>query len=485
VTEVTMSPGSAATGQPSGRIPKAQFKTFYDTTHDDGFIQSDLLHTRNVKAAEGTSLTRVTMNDVARGQRLRVQANVTGIDPNRTDVVTVDTHVKLRPDPAVIEVNGLSNAHVHVPVNIGALLRELNGDVGATANCVLYIDGVEVDRVQGLWIDAGSAIDCAFKHTFTEVGAHEVTILVENVAPGDFDHTNNAFVGEITIVGSGYRLRTSASYQEYQYEHHFRQHSTYHDADRRHEYIYEQGQEQRYVGLSMSASAPLIAPIGAGTQVTFTEALDGAPGVTGVDTISDARIQDSEYNTLNYMYDENGNVILDLDGNAIVHEFVYLRMRYVDISINGAIGGLYAQEYDSDFNGTLETVGTYVYLHRYTGDVLYYGREFESRADAAGNIYYEWQWGYENANTYGTGAFTSPAQSYDFQLDLTADRLYTTGPQRLLLDDAGLYEQREGPYDNSWAESYGDENIGGTNSWVQHYFFLNRYWTVQDLMFGE
>ncbi|MGI9166054.1 MAG: hypothetical protein ACR2G5_06670 [Pyrinomonadaceae bacterium] len=48
-------------------------------------------------------------------------------------------------------------------------MRELKGDVGATADLILYADGVEVDRANGVWVDAGGTVSCVFTHTFTSL----------------------------------------------------------------------------------------------------------------------------------------------------------------------------------------------------------------------------------------------------------------------------------------------------------------------------
>jgi hypothetical protein len=63
-------------------------------------------------------------------------------------------------------------------VNISAIVSEGNGDVGARADCVLYVDGAAVDRAKGIWVDAGDAVTCAFTYTFTDPGTHDVEIRV-------------------------------------------------------------------------------------------------------------------------------------------------------------------------------------------------------------------------------------------------------------------------------------------------------------------
>ena len=128
-----------------------------------------------------------------RNSLVQAQSNVRSIDGTRTDVVTVATEVKLRPD-----LRGDSALYVpprvtvNLPVSMWMPISEINGDVGARADCVLYVDGSRADVAVGIWVDAGSGADCMFTWTFTELGTHRVQARIENVVPGDYDDSNNA-----------------------------------------------------------------------------------------------------------------------------------------------------------------------------------------------------------------------------------------------------------------------------------------------------
>jgi hypothetical protein len=167
-----------------------------------GWVRGIMTHAK-VKAldAEGRLMFQYNVNNLdaerqqtqvgslARGQALQVQANVTGIDPHRTDVVTVTERVKLRPDLAVW-VAMAAEVPAMQPVPIFATVAELNGDVGAHANCSLIVDGRTVDWSYGVWVDAGDAVSCAFSQAFPP-GAHNVYVHVTGVEPGDWDEANN------------------------------------------------------------------------------------------------------------------------------------------------------------------------------------------------------------------------------------------------------------------------------------------------------
>ncbi|HEX5726177.1 MAG TPA: hypothetical protein VFX98_11970 [Longimicrobiaceae bacterium] len=123
------------------------------------------------------------LDGVPPGSTFRLQGNVRGIDGRRTDVVTVSGGFGLA---AAIEarIHAPDEAVVNTPTVITGTVTELNGQVGSRADCVLYVDGVRVDVADGIWVDAGDAVTCAFTHTFTETGGHDVEIRLEDPSTG-------------------------------------------------------------------------------------------------------------------------------------------------------------------------------------------------------------------------------------------------------------------------------------------------------------
>jgi hypothetical protein len=98
------------------------------------------------------------------GTRFQVQANVRGIDRNRTDVVTVTETSRLGPALST-SIDLPEQVTVGVPTTITGTVRETNGTVGTTTSCVLYVDGNEVDRADNVWVDAGDEVSCVFTYT--------------------------------------------------------------------------------------------------------------------------------------------------------------------------------------------------------------------------------------------------------------------------------------------------------------------------------
>lgn len=159
----------------------------------------------------------------ARGSSIQVQGNVRGIDPKRTDVVTVSTPAVLRPDVAVDSVAGPAQQMKNAQATFVATLSEKNGDLGAGASCVLSVNGTEVDTASGIWVDAGDSVNCQFAHSFAQPGTYTISVAATQVTPGDWDTANNQAQTTITIIepekkiaaGSLEAVQENSSYSNY------------------------------------------------------------------------------------------------------------------------------------------------------------------------------------------------------------------------------------------------------------------------------
>lgn len=182
-------------GAPPGNLDKVQVKGLNPT-------DAAAVWTRNYNRLAGGGYWTTRYAGLAAGSRLQVQANVSGIDPKRVGVVTLVETAKRRPDAAVTSLMAPATAIPGAPIAISATIRELNGDVGARADCRLLVDGAEVDRAEGIWIDAAGIVTCAFTHVFTTSGTQQVTVEVSAASPGDWDTANDAMSQAITIGGA-------------------------------------------------------------------------------------------------------------------------------------------------------------------------------------------------------------------------------------------------------------------------------------------
>lgn len=179
---------------PPGNLSKVQYKIL-----DPNGVNTGVARNYNGLIAGGYA--SYTIQTAPHGFQLRTQANIEGIDGPRTDVATVTTPVVYRPDLAVTAFAPPAQVPVNQTVSFGATVQELNGDVGAHANCVLYADGTEIDRANSIWVDAKGMVSCAFSAKFTTTGQKTLTVAVEQVVPGDWDLTNNSATAQITVVG--------------------------------------------------------------------------------------------------------------------------------------------------------------------------------------------------------------------------------------------------------------------------------------------
>jgi hypothetical protein len=191
-TELEVTAGVADGAEGPATLEKVQAKHFAP--------EGSFIRTVNHNALSGSARTTLVYTGLERGGAVQVQANVRV--PGRTGVVTVTETVHLRPDLRA-SLNAPSQVVAGLPVTITAVVTEGNGDVGARGDCVFYVDGAESDRANGVWVDAGGVVTCAFVHTFTGAGTHALRVQVENVAPGDFDPANNGASGTVQVTAPG------------------------------------------------------------------------------------------------------------------------------------------------------------------------------------------------------------------------------------------------------------------------------------------
>jgi hypothetical protein len=193
-----------------GSTPRVQVKAASpDGTHKftRNLVQSDTWH----GPANGSPGV-IEIQGVGHGDQVQLQAHVTGVDPHRVDVVTVTERVKRVPDLAVQLTGPAEPDHLTYATFLAAV-SELNGDVGATATCELYVDGALVDDARGVWVDAGDAVTCAFTWMFTLPGAHSVEVRVRN-AGREWDEANNTDAMTVVVNGTQARFRTSARFTQ-------------------------------------------------------------------------------------------------------------------------------------------------------------------------------------------------------------------------------------------------------------------------------
>jgi hypothetical protein len=169
----------------------------------------------NWNGLTGGSYFHQNVTGLGRGQYFQIQGNITGINGARTDVVTFGQKAALRPD---LMVSGISpsTGMANTPINITAVVQELNGDTGAWANCVLYVNNTFADQASGIWVDAGGTVSCMFTpRSFPSPGTYNLKVAVESVTPADYDTANNSATATITIASAD-NLGYTATASDYQ-----------------------------------------------------------------------------------------------------------------------------------------------------------------------------------------------------------------------------------------------------------------------------
>ncbi|HEX8290815.1 MAG TPA: hypothetical protein VF570_03600 [Pyrinomonadaceae bacterium] len=173
---------------------------------------------RNFTGLKAGGNFATALKGIARGQQVQVQGNISGVDPKRVGVVTVVADTVLRPDLAAASLNAPAQGVVNAPVNITAVVSEVNGDMSARADAVLYVGGAEVDRADDIFVNEGGTVSVAFTHTFAEAGAKSLEVRVEGVTPGDYDAANNSQTASIEVVSpAARRMNYSASAEDRTY----------------------------------------------------------------------------------------------------------------------------------------------------------------------------------------------------------------------------------------------------------------------------
>ena len=191
VTRLTITTGSLEDpGHAPGQIVKAQIKVFAA----DGELVSVLNHNR----LSGGGTQTFLLPGLSHGFRLQVQANVRGIDRNRTDVVTLTAGVTSAP-AVQVDAQLPPEPRVGQPVLVTGVVSEVNGDAGTRADCQLWVNGSLVDQATGIWVNAGDAVTCVFTHTFTDPGEQQVEVRVVTdggtvVTDGGTVNVGSAFV---------------------------------------------------------------------------------------------------------------------------------------------------------------------------------------------------------------------------------------------------------------------------------------------------
>ena len=283
-TNLEITTGSLEEGAPApGNLEKVQVK----------FLSpgGDVLQTTNHQKSLAGGSARFHYDNLTRGQLIQMQANVSGIDRNRTDVVTVNTSVALSPDIQAVSINAPSEAMVDAQVVVMGVMGEVNGDVGARATCRLLADGVEIGSTADAWVDAASFVTCQFQTSFSAVGTKQLTFVVSGLSPADYDEENNGVTRSIEIIDPApvqtfSYMQASAWENTVQQENWSERTFRFDDGRPGGTYTGKQSASGRFQSHGVFARFPGLAPRTSGT-ITLIESGDGELGSTTTVNIAD------------------------------------------------------------------------------------------------------------------------------------------------------------------------------------------------------
>ncbi len=203
----------ATTGVLDGAAGPAVIKRVHARIFDP---TGDPVLTQNFPHLGNVSYWSHTFTGLARHYNVRLRTHLKRTDDSEDDGVITNNKVKFRPDLAVLNLTGPATTNLNTPVTFQAQVSELNGDVGAHANCILLVDGQQVDSAIAIWVDAGHTVSCLFQYTFTTSGVHTVQVSAANVVPGDWDLANNTAQMTTTVASNlGYQGSIGTASNDY------------------------------------------------------------------------------------------------------------------------------------------------------------------------------------------------------------------------------------------------------------------------------
>jgi hypothetical protein len=158
------------------------------------------------------------LTGLAHNEILSVKTEV-GVEGYRGEEGHQDVNVKLldvvkyRPDIAVQKLDYPPLARPGTAVQFSATISERMGDLGAHADCVLMVDGLQVDVAKGIWIDAASVVTCRWAYSFSTSGMHTVAARVQNSVPGAYDSSSSELGGQIQIQNPASMFYSASAFE--------------------------------------------------------------------------------------------------------------------------------------------------------------------------------------------------------------------------------------------------------------------------------
>ena len=157
------------------------------------------LHDLGLAVGPGSSTVSLQYSDVEHGQNVKAKMTVRDSN-NRMQVLYNETRALFRPDLAIAGVAAPPQANARQIVNIPVSIRELKGDLGATANVYLFDGETLIDSANEVAVSPLGEVTVVFSARFSDAGGHTLKVVIEDVVPGDYDSSNNEQSFHIDVV---------------------------------------------------------------------------------------------------------------------------------------------------------------------------------------------------------------------------------------------------------------------------------------------
>lgn len=211
-TDVEITTGSFEGDAPSGYVAKVKV----------GIPTADGILPVNFNHPESSTFSG-NISGVITGDVVSIDAQVRGLN-NGTDHAAAQATVAKRPDLGVALVLPPSVTVKGVVARVRTAIVETNGSVGARATVRLLVDGVEVDRAENIWVNAGGRVNVTFAPVIeAEDGMHDFTVVVDSMNPGDWDDSNNTRTESVRVYNvldeffSWSATATESEFDNYEY----------------------------------------------------------------------------------------------------------------------------------------------------------------------------------------------------------------------------------------------------------------------------
>ncbi|HAZ11534.1 MAG: hypothetical protein A2X86_18595 [Bdellovibrionales bacterium GWA2_49_15] len=343
-TTLEVTSGDFETGALAGtHLTKIQLKGF-NTAGEEVF-------TNNFNGLTNNGTWSQEREDMGRRQKFQIFSHLSKDGIKRNFVVTNESVVYILPDLKADKIVAQAQAYDHEPITITGEVLELNGDLGARGDCVLSIDGSEVARTAGIWVDASDRVSCTFNRQFDTVGTHTIKFTVENVNPADYDSTNNSVEKTINVVSHETLLTNNYVYFEdmtysvdYAYRYALVDYSGSYHMDNIQQYISYNGE---------------VADLISGGGEFRVYETSGANSLTWSGTVPGTDLcQGNSYWSCYQAYDYNTNRYLTINkAKTNNHSYVYYQRHGGRVVYHGIGGYAYLDQYNQEWGPRLPLVG--------------------------------------------------------------------------------------------------------------------------------